>query len=122
MEGSCLTNTKQLNENELFEMTDVLIKYNRQSSCQYHEHAEKDRVGRTILATFIAALGPLSFGFCMGYSSPALEDLQNADKPNDVQLSSEQGSWFSVSFRLFFLLFNRNAHSEITGYSYNDQQ
>lgn len=122
MEGSCLTNTKQLNENELFEMTDVLIKYNRQGSCQYHGHAEKDRVGRTILATFIAALGPLSFGFCMGYSSPALEDLQNADKPNDVQLSSEQGSWFSVSFRLFFLLFNRNAHIEITGYSYNDQQ
>ena len=61
----------------------------------------KDRIGRTILATFIAALGPLSFGYCFGYSSSALIDLQNDNAPSEVRLSTEQGSWFSVSLILF---------------------
>ncbi|EDO42861.1 predicted protein [Nematostella vectensis] len=47
-----------------------------------------------VLATFIAALGPLSFGFCLGYSSSALEDLI-AESKESVKLTVSQGSWFS---------------------------
>ena len=56
-----------------------------------------DTIGRATLATFIAALGSLSFGYCLGYSSSALEDLENTDASSAVHLSSNQGSWFSVS-------------------------
>ncbi|PFX26088.1 Solute carrier family 2, facilitated glucose transporter member 8 [Stylophora pistillata] len=55
----------------------------------------QDRVGRSILATFIAALGTVSFGFCLGYSSSALVDLQSSDAPSAVRLSDDQASWFS---------------------------
>lgn len=78
--------------------------YNPSSSVQSERMAGKDRIGRTILATFIAALGPLSFGYCLGYSSSALEDLEKANVSSAVRLSSAQGSWFSVSLmsRAFF--------------------
>ena len=56
-----------------------------------------DIFSRETLATFIAALGSLSFGYCLGYSSSALKDLQNTDASSAVNLSSNQGSWFSVS-------------------------
>ena len=63
----------------------------------------KERIGRTIIATFIAALGPLGFGYCLGYSSSALEDLASASPA--VRLTDQQGSWFSVSLiGVFFLL------------------
>lgn len=64
-------------------------------SIQSEHNTGKDRIGRAILATFIAALGPLSFGYCVGYSSSALEDLASA--PSAVRLTDIQGSWFSVS-------------------------
>ena len=56
---------------------------------------------RTVfLAVFIAALGPLGFGFATGYSSPALEDLlQDGSKP---RLTRDEGAWFSVSEKEFF--------------------
>ena len=78
--------------------------YNPSSSVQSERMAGKDRIGRTILATFIAALGPLSFGYCLGYSSSALEDLEKANVSSAVRLNSAQGSWFSVSLmsRAFF--------------------
>lgn len=47
------------------------------------------------LAVFVVALGPLAFGYATGYSSPALEDLeQRGSKPF---LNTEEGAWFSVS-------------------------
>ena len=65
-------------------------------SIQSDHMTGKDKIGRAVLATFIAALGPLSFGYCLGYSSSALVDLK---KVNDaaIRLSVNQGSWFSVS-------------------------
>uniref|UniRef100_A0A8C5R5J6 Solute carrier family 2, facilitated glucose transporter member 8 n=1 Tax=Leptobrachium leishanense TaxID=445787 RepID=A0A8C5R5J6_9ANUR len=45
------------------------------------------------LATFAAVLGPLSFGFVLGYSSPAITDLKNADDPRLV-LDKNAASWF----------------------------
>lgn len=46
------------------------------------------------IATFAAAFGPLSFGYCLGYSSSALQDLQSSSQK--LHLSESQGSWFSV--------------------------
>ena len=58
--------------------------------------ARSGRIGKSVLATFVAALGPLSFGYCLGYSSSALEDLKDA--PPSVNLNAQQGSWFSVCY------------------------
>ncbi|XP_073496952.1 solute carrier family 2, facilitated glucose transporter member 8 isoform X1 [Phyllobates terribilis] len=45
------------------------------------------------LATFGAVLGPLSFGFVLGFSSPAISDLKNTEDPRLV-LDKEAASWF----------------------------
>ena len=58
---------------------------------------EKERIYAPILASFIAALGPLSFGYCFSYSSSALLDLKSDDADSALRLSASQGSWFSVS-------------------------
>ncbi|KAG8447570.1 hypothetical protein GDO86_014900 [Hymenochirus boettgeri] len=45
------------------------------------------------LATFAAVLGPLSFGFVLGYSSPAISDLKDVEDPRLV-LDKNAASWF----------------------------
>lgn len=45
------------------------------------------------LATFASVLGPMSFGFVLGYSSPAIPDLTSIDDPR-LQLDDDQASWF----------------------------
>ncbi|XP_053229909.1 solute carrier family 2, facilitated glucose transporter member 8 isoform X1 [Podarcis raffonei] len=45
------------------------------------------------LATFAAVLGPLSFGFVLGYSSPAIPSLKKASNP-ELRLEDIQASWF----------------------------
>ncbi|XP_029467728.1 solute carrier family 2, facilitated glucose transporter member 8 isoform X2 [Rhinatrema bivittatum] len=45
------------------------------------------------LATFAAVLGPLSFGFVLGYSSPAISDLSKTDDPH-LRLDKTEASWF----------------------------
>uniref|UniRef100_A0A3B3S786 Major facilitator superfamily (MFS) profile domain-containing protein n=1 Tax=Paramormyrops kingsleyae TaxID=1676925 RepID=A0A3B3S786_9TELE len=45
------------------------------------------------LATFAAVLGPLSFGFVLGYSSPAIPELRRISNPR-LQLDAEEASWF----------------------------
>nr|XP_056716719.1 solute carrier family 2, facilitated glucose transporter member 8 [Euleptes europaea] len=45
------------------------------------------------LATFAAVLGPLSFGFVLGYSSPAIPALKKSNNP-DLRLDDNQASWF----------------------------
>ncbi|XP_053523817.1 solute carrier family 2, facilitated glucose transporter member 8 isoform X2 [Artibeus jamaicensis] len=47
------------------------------------------------LASFAAALGPLSFGFALGYSSPAIPSLRRAVPPAP-QLDDEAASWFGA--------------------------
>lgn len=49
------------------------------------------------LATFAAVLGPLSFGFVLGYSSPVIPELREINDPT-LRLDSNQASWFGVSF------------------------
>jgi len=75
--------------------------YSRSASIQSNRMAVKDKISKVILATFIAALGPLSFGYCLGYSSSALLDLQKKNVDSTLRLTTEQGSWFSVSYFCF---------------------
>ena len=78
--------------------------YSRSTPIQSNRMAVKDKIWKVILATFIAALGPLSFGYCLGYSSSALVDLQSKTLDATLRLTKEQGSWFSVSFLKLSLL------------------
>ncbi|KAM9595218.1 solute carrier family 2, facilitated glucose transporter member 8 isoform 1-T1 [Morphnus guianensis] len=45
------------------------------------------------LATFAAVLGPLSFGFVLGYSSPVIPELRKISDPK-LRMDSSQASWF----------------------------
>ncbi|EMP34566.1 Solute carrier family 2, facilitated glucose transporter member 8, partial [Chelonia mydas] len=45
------------------------------------------------LATFAAVLGPLSFGFVLGYSSPAIPALKKISDPI-LRLDTNEASWF----------------------------
>lgn len=51
---------------------------------------------RVLFATLISVWGTLTFGFCVGYSSPASYDLESTASQH-LRLSSSQQSWFSVS-------------------------
>ncbi|XP_017499831.3 solute carrier family 2, facilitated glucose transporter member 8 isoform X1 [Manis javanica] len=50
---------------------------------------------RVFLAAFAAALGPLSFGFALGYSSPAIPSLRR-DAPLAPRLDEDAASWFGA--------------------------
>ncbi|XP_016066483.1 PREDICTED: solute carrier family 2, facilitated glucose transporter member 8 isoform X4 [Miniopterus natalensis] len=50
---------------------------------------------RVFLAAFAAALGPLSFGFALGYSSPAIPSLRRAAPPAP-RLDDDAASWFGA--------------------------
>eukprot|EP00069_Balaena_mysticetus_P002480 bmy_04057T0 len=50
---------------------------------------------RVFLASFAAALGPLSFGFALGYSSPAIPSLRRAASPA-LRLDDAAASWFGA--------------------------
>ncbi|KAF4074441.1 hypothetical protein AMELA_G00239360 [Ameiurus melas] len=58
-----------------------------------HTYLNNVRNGKLYMATFAAVLGPLSFGFVLGYSSPAIPDLQKIHDPR-LRLTAEEGSWF----------------------------
>lgn len=53
------------------------------------------------LATFASVLGPMSFGFVLGYSSPAIPELTKIADPR-LRLDQVQASWFGVRHRLWF--------------------
>uniref|UniRef100_A0A8D1E712 Solute carrier family 2, facilitated glucose transporter member 8 n=2 Tax=Sus scrofa TaxID=9823 RepID=A0A8D1E712_PIG len=57
------------------------------------ESAPRSR--RVFLAAFAAALGPLSFGFVLGYSSPAIPSLRRAAPPAP-RLDNDATSWFGA--------------------------
>ncbi|XP_032240204.2 sugar transporter ERD6-like 4 [Nematostella vectensis] len=53
----------------------------------------KEQIGHVILATFLAALGSICFGFSLGYSSPALEDIEK--EKDGIRLDQNEGALFS---------------------------
>ncbi|ROL42529.1 Solute carrier family 2, facilitated glucose transporter member 8 [Anabarilius grahami] len=56
-------------------------------------YLDKVKNGKLYMATFAAVLGPLSFGFVLGYSSPAIPELCRIQDPR-LQLSTDEASWF----------------------------
>ena len=73
------------------------ININRSQSIQHERSARNERVRKSVLATFIAALGPLSFEYSLTYSSSAVLDLEASGEISSLRLTKEQASWFSVS-------------------------
>nr|XP_048679433.1 solute carrier family 2, facilitated glucose transporter member 8 isoform X2 [Caretta caretta] len=55
--------------------------------------ARKVQNRKLYLATFAAVLGPLSFGFVLGYSSPAIPALKKISDPK-LRLDTNEASWF----------------------------
>lgn len=64
-----------------------------------------------VLATCISVLGTLSFGYCVGYSSPASYDLKSATNVS-IRLSPSQESWFSVSYQFLYRHFTLKEYSK----------
>ena len=60
----------------------------------------KVKNGKLYLATFAAVLGPLSFGFVLGYSSPAIPELSKETDPR-IRLDDNEASWFGVRMSFF---------------------
>uniref|UniRef100_A0A3Q2R0R4 Solute carrier family 2, facilitated glucose transporter member 8 n=1 Tax=Fundulus heteroclitus TaxID=8078 RepID=A0A3Q2R0R4_FUNHE len=56
-------------------------------------YLSKVKNGKLYLASFAAVLGPMSFGFVLGYSSPAIPELSRISDPR-LRLSEVQASWF----------------------------
>ncbi|KAM4576928.1 solute carrier family 2, facilitated glucose transporter member 8 [Odontesthes bonariensis] len=56
-------------------------------------YLSKVKNGKLYLATFISVLGPMSFGFVLGYSSPAIPELTRTSDPR-LRLDDVQASWF----------------------------
>lgn len=69
--------------------------YEEQDSAltEQEQYLSKVQNSRLYLATFAAVLGPLSFGFVLGYSSPAIPDLTTIEDPR-LRLDQDQASWF----------------------------
>ncbi|XP_067327942.1 solute carrier family 2, facilitated glucose transporter member 8 [Anolis sagrei] len=62
-------------------------------SLQSENHLSQVQNRGLYLATFASVLGPLSFGFVLGYSSPAIPSLKQSVRP-ELQLDASQESWF----------------------------
>ncbi|XP_061836450.1 solute carrier family 2, facilitated glucose transporter member 8 [Nerophis lumbriciformis] len=56
-------------------------------------YLSKVRNRKLYLATFVSVLGPMSFGFVLGYSSPAIPELSRSSDPR-LRLDEVQASWF----------------------------
>ncbi|CAL8344399.1 unnamed protein product [Lota lota] len=56
-------------------------------------YLDKVQNGKLYLAAFVSVLGPLSFGFVLGYSSPAIPDLTKTTDDR-LRLNDDQASWF----------------------------
>ncbi|XP_029943664.1 LOW QUALITY PROTEIN: solute carrier family 2, facilitated glucose transporter member 8-like [Salarias fasciatus] len=56
-------------------------------------YLSKVKNSKLYLATFASVLGPLSFGFVLGYSSPVIPDLSRTSETR-LRLDAVQASWF----------------------------
>ncbi|XP_037536112.1 solute carrier family 2, facilitated glucose transporter member 8 [Nematolebias whitei] len=56
-------------------------------------YLSKVKNGKLYLATLCSVLGPMSFGFVLGYSSPAIPELTKISNPH-LRLNDDQASWF----------------------------
>lgn len=63
----------------------------------------EERFATVFLASSIAAIASVNFGFTLGYTSPTQHAIQS-DK--NLHLSDNQFSWFAVSSGLTFYILN----------------
>lgn len=61
-----------------------------------------ERLWSVLIACLVAAFGPFSFGYGMGYSSAAVTQLENINA-TDLYLDQHQITWFGVSARAFVI-------------------
>ena len=62
-----------------------------------------ERIWAVLIACLVAAFGPFSFGYGMGYSSAAVVQLSDVNT-TDLYLNEAEITWFGVSLtRVFFL-------------------
>ncbi|KAM3610385.1 uncharacterized protein V6R79_003169 [Siganus canaliculatus] len=60
---------------------------------EHDAYLSKVKNKKLYLATFASVLGPMSFGFVLGYSSPAIPELTKIADPR-LRLDDNQASWF----------------------------
>ncbi|XP_077778350.1 solute carrier family 2, facilitated glucose transporter member 8 isoform X2 [Podarcis muralis] len=87
--------------------TDVETELPAQRPSPLEIYLSKVQNQNLFLATFAAVLGPLSFGFVLGYSSPAIPSLKKVSNP-ELRLEDIQASWFGVYI-------SEIAHSKVRG-------
>ncbi|XP_060126371.1 solute carrier family 2, facilitated glucose transporter member 8 isoform X2 [Zootoca vivipara] len=87
--------------------TEVETELPAQRPSQLEIYLSKVQNQNLFLATFAAVLGPLSFGFVLGYSSPAIPSLKKVSNP-ELRLGDIQASWFGVYI-------SEIAHSKVRG-------
>ena len=66
------------------------------------ERNQPERIWSVLLATFIAAMGPLSAGYSLGYSSAAVTELDVRTAPansTELYLSFQEITWFGVRLK-----------------------
>ena len=59
------------------------------------EYLGNEQLGKTLLASCIAALGTFGYGFSMGFSSPAQSSIDKSHSKHGL-LTNEEFSWFNV--------------------------
>lgn len=78
------------------------IYFDYQLSARPERKKTKERLWSVLIACFVAAFGPFSFGYGMGYSSAAVTQLENANA-TDLHLDKEGITWFTVSCFIFMI-------------------
>lgn len=60
--------------------------------------SDKSSFWPTLFATLVVALGPLNFGFALGYTSPVEQKMEASNQ--SLYLNKDEFSWFAVSLFL----------------------
>lgn len=71
------------------------IYYDYYMSDRPKKKATNERIWSVLIASVVAAFGPFSFGYGMGYSSAAVTQLENVNT-TDLYLDKEGITWFGV--------------------------
>lgn len=71
------------------------IYYDYYMGNQPEKKKTNERLWTVLIASFVAAFGPFSFGYGMGYSSAAVTQLENVNA-TDLHLDKDGITWFGV--------------------------
>ena len=74
---------------------------------------KNERLWSVLIACLVAAFGPFSFGYCMGYSSAAVTQLENANA-TDLYLDKSGITLFGVRRSIvIFILFILRGYGDL---------